>query len=103
MTTLVESFNPRAVAGPKCRTTLSVGWDGVVHDCDFNQMLELGLAPGRPRTIHEFAADALARRPIVTGPRCLGRTAGAGSSCQGRQWQIAKDLADDEQEKPAGR
>ena len=83
MTTLVESFNPRAVAGLMCRTTLSVGWDGVLYDCDFNQMLELGLAQGRPHTIHEFAIDALTRRPIATGPHCFGCTAGAGSGCQG--------------------
>lgn len=83
MKTLVESFNPLAVAGLMCRTTLSVGWDGVLHDCDFNQMLELGVAPGRPRTIHEFAIQTLARRPIVTGMHCFGCTAGAGSGCQG--------------------
>ena len=26
-----------------CRTTLSVGWDGTLYDCDFNQMLDLPL------------------------------------------------------------
>ena len=46
METLVGAFNPAAVAGVMCRTTLSVGWDGRLYDCDFNQMLELPLAPG---------------------------------------------------------
>lgn len=26
-----------------CRGTVSVGWDGRVYDCDFNQQLEMGL------------------------------------------------------------
>lgn len=81
--TLVNAFNPRAVTGLMCRTTLSVGWDGRLHDCDFNQMLDLGLAPGYSRTIHDFQHDALARRPIVTATHCLGCTAGNGSGCQG--------------------
>lgn len=85
---LVESFNPAALNGLMCRTTLSVGWDGALYDCDFNQMLELGLAAGLPRTIEELAAhpDALARlaaRSIATGRHCFGCTAGAGSSCGG--------------------
>ena len=42
MERLVDAFNPAAVAGLMCRNTLSVGWDGRLYDCDFNQMLELG-------------------------------------------------------------
>src|SRR4051794_5055980 len=41
MERLVNAFNPAAAAGVMCRTTLSVSWDGRLHDCDFNQMLEL--------------------------------------------------------------
>ena len=26
-----------------CRGTVSVGWDGRIYDCDFNQQLEMGL------------------------------------------------------------
>ena len=48
---LVEAFNPVAAEDVMCRTTLSVGWDGRLFDCDFNQMLELELAPGLPRTL----------------------------------------------------
>jgi hypothetical protein len=83
MDTLVAAFNPAAVAGLMCRMTLSVGWDGRLFDCDFNQMLELGLAPGLPRYIRDFDPEALGRRPIVTGRHCYGCTAGSGSSCQG--------------------
>ena len=80
---LVSAYNPAAAEGVMCRTTLSVGWDGTLYDCDFNQMLELGLAPGTPRHIRDFDPAALARREIRTGQHCYGCTAGAGSSCGG--------------------
>jgi radical SAM/Cys-rich protein len=80
---LVAAYNPAAAAGVMCRTTLSVGWDGRLYDCDFNQMLDLGLAPGLPRHIRDFDPDALGSRRIVTGPHCYGCTAGSGSGCQG--------------------
>jgi radical SAM/Cys-rich protein len=80
---LVRSFNPAAAAGVMCRTTLSVAWDGTLHDCDFNQMLDMPLGDGLPRHIREFDPARLARRPIALGPHCFGCTAGAGSSCGG--------------------
>ena len=80
---LVEAFNPAAAAGVMCRTTLSVDWQGQLYDCDFNQMLELGLAPGLPRNIRDFDAAPLCQRPIATGRHCFGCTAGTGSGCQG--------------------
>ncbi|HUJ73729.1 MAG TPA: arsenosugar biosynthesis radical SAM (seleno)protein ArsS, partial [bacterium] len=80
---LVNAFNPAAALGVMCRNTLSIGWDGALYDCDFNQMLELGLAPGQPRTIHDFNLDLLRQRPIQVGQHCYGCTAGAGSSCTG--------------------
>lgn len=83
MRTLVEAFNPLAVEGVMCRTTLSVDWQGRLYDCDFNQMLELGLSANLPRDIRAFDAELLARRRIRTARHCFGCTAGAGSSCQG--------------------
>jgi radical SAM/Cys-rich protein len=83
LTRLVQAFNPAAAAGVMCRTTLSVGWDGTLYDCDFNQMLELPLESGLPRHICDFELRALERRPIALGPHCFGCTAGAGSSCGG--------------------
>jgi radical SAM/Cys-rich protein len=80
---LVAAYNPAAAAGVMCRTTLSVGWDGRLYDCDFNQMLDLGLTPGLPRHIQDFDAGALEARRVVTGPHCYGCTAGSGSGCQG--------------------
>jgi len=83
MEKLVAAYNPAAAAGVMCRTTLSVGWDGRLYDCDFNQMLELGLADGLPAHIRDYAGDLLSSRPIVTGQHCYGCTAGIGSGCQG--------------------
>lgn len=80
---LADAFNPAAAAGVMCRGTLSVGWDGTLYDCDFNQMLELPVDPRVPRTVFDFDATALARREVVLGPHCFGCTAGAGSSCGG--------------------
>ena len=83
MDRLVASFNPAAVEGLMCRSTLSVGWDGRLYDCDFNQMLDLGTANGAPQTIFDATPQSLASRRIVVGPHCFGCTAGAGSSCGG--------------------
>jgi radical SAM/Cys-rich protein len=83
MQKLVASFNPATVKGLMCRTMVSVGWDGRLYDCDFNQMLELPLTDGHPRTIDRLDLDRLATRRIATGVHCFGCTAGAGSSCGG--------------------
>ena len=84
MERLVNAFNPAAVDGLMCRNTLSVGWDGRLYDCDFNQMLELALQPDSGEHISTFDEDAWHRRAIVTGRHCFGCTAGAGSSCGGQ-------------------
>jgi len=83
MDRLVAAFNPAAVEGLMCRYTLSVGWDGRLYDCDFNQMIDLGTAAGSPQTIFEATPESLAARRITIGPHCFGCTAGAGSSCGG--------------------
>ena len=84
MAKLVQSFNPATVEGLMCRSMISVGWDGRLFDCDFNQMLELELAEaGRPRRIDSLNWSELNSRRIATGSHCFGCTAGAGSSCGG--------------------
>jgi hypothetical protein len=83
MARLLDAFNPTAASGIMCRNTLSVGWDGRLYDCDFNQMLELDLAPDLPATIFDFDLERLRNRRITVGPHCFGCTAGAGSSCGG--------------------
>jgi radical SAM/Cys-rich protein len=83
MQELVRAFNPAALASVMCRTMVSVGWDGTLYDCDFNQMLRLPVNHGAPDNILDFDLARLARRQIVVGNHCYGCTAGAGSSCQG--------------------
>jgi radical SAM/Cys-rich protein len=83
MERLANAFNPAAAAGVMCRYTLSVGWDGTLYDCDFNQMLELPTGNGAPRHIRSFDATKLHKRVIVTNNHCYGCAAGAGSSCAG--------------------
>jgi len=83
MEKLVESFNPTAAANTMCRSTISVGWDGWLYDCDFNQMLELKVdAPGSMH-ISEFDSQKLHNRSIIVNEHCYGCTAGSGSSCGG--------------------
>ncbi len=83
MQRLAGAFNPAAAEGLMCRYTLSVGWDGRLYDCDFNQMLELEVGNGAPAHIRDFDQPTLDQRAIVTGNHCYGCTAGAGSSCGG--------------------
>ena len=83
MARLANAFNPAAAAGVMCRYTLSVGWDGTLYDCDFNQMLDLPVGAGAPRHIRDFNPAQLQQRIIVTGNHCYGCTAGSGSSCGG--------------------
>jgi len=83
MERLANAFNPAAAVGVMCRYTISVGWDGTLYDCDFNQMLDLPVGAGAPRHISDFDPTALHSRQIVTGNHCYGCTAGSGSSCGG--------------------
>ena len=80
---LITHFNPETVSELMCRSLVSVGYDGRLHDCDFNQMLDLPLG-GKARTIWEVSDLAgLMGNPIETAGHCFGCTAGAGSSCGG--------------------
>ena len=83
MIDLVRAYNPSAALNVMCRTTLSVGWDGRLYDCDFNQMLKLTINHGAPDHIRQFNYSVLANREIVVANHCYCCTAGAGSSCQG--------------------
>src|SRR5262245_51969398 len=83
MERLVAAFNPAAARGVMCRNTISIGWDGTLYDCDFNQMLDLPVAAAAPRNVRDFDLAALNARPIVVDRHCFGCTAGAGSSCGG--------------------
>jgi len=68
-----------------CRTLLSVDWQGIVFDCDFNQMLGLPLAVAGSKRLHiaELIGRGLEGNPIAVRDHCYGCTAGQGSSCGG--------------------
>ena len=85
MERLLAAFNPAAAAGVMCRSLISVGWDGRVYDCDFNQMLDMDAvdARGKRLSIFDFEFERALARPIRFDSHCLGCTAGAGSSCGG--------------------
>jgi len=88
---IVQAFNPAAVEGLMCRNTLSIGWDGRLYDCDFNQMLGLEVDGSIPNNICDLTQPevttrrpmAAMGRPVVVNRHCFGCTAGAGSGCQG--------------------
>ena len=85
MDKLLAAFNPVAAAGVMCRSLVSVGHDGRIHDCDFNQMLAMDALDRRGRllTIFDFDLERALGRDIRFDSHCLGCTAGAGSSCGG--------------------
>ncbi len=80
---LESSFNPATVPSLMCRTTLNVGWDGRLYDCDFNQMLELPICGQGPTSILDVDLEQLEGKHVRTDRHCYGCTAGAGSSCGG--------------------
>lgn len=86
---LETSFNPATVEPLMCRHQVSVRWDGVLFDCDFNLALKMPLGHGAPAHIADFEPALLANRRISTGDHCLGCAAGAGSSCGGSLVQVA--------------
>jgi radical SAM/Cys-rich protein len=87
MALLVNHFNRDTVGNLMCKTLVSVGWDGRLYDCDFNQMLEMPIGAERDENhltiwdIEDLAVLNGAR--IATGSHCFGCTAGRGSSCGG--------------------
>ncbi len=83
MEKLITSFNPVAASGVMCRNTISVGWDGYLYDCDFNQMLELKVTSENSQHIRDWNEKSLTEREIIVKNHCFGCTAGAGSSCGG--------------------
>jgi radical SAM/Cys-rich protein len=82
MQLLLDNFNAGAAMGVMCTNLVSVGFDGQIYDCDFNQMLEMPVA-GQAR--HVMAINHLDEitQDIVVANHCFGCTAGAGSSCGG--------------------
>jgi radical SAM/Cys-rich protein len=83
MQLLIQAFNPASVTGLMCQNTLSVGWQGEVYDCDFNQQLGMQWKNGAPLFVWELDPERVEGRPIAIDNHCFGCTAGSGSSCSG--------------------
>lgn len=80
MELLKSAFNPETIPGLMCRRMISVGWDGRLHDCDFNQALGLTVHGEFPQSIGEFDYSLLSGRTIAIDNHCYGCTAGQGST-----------------------
>lgn len=83
MSTLIENFNPKAAESVMCRNLVSIGWDGSIYDCDFNQMLEIPAAWKNQSIWELHSLDDFNSGDIAFKNHCYGCTAGAGSSCGG--------------------
>lgn len=85
MTLLRGSFSSENLSKVMCRELISVDWQGLVYDCDFNQMLGLPLLiDGNKRPhIRDVRPVNLEDQPIGVADHCYGCTAGSGSSCGG--------------------
>ncbi len=84
-TLLRDAFNPATLEGLMCRHQISVRWDGVLFDCDFNLALKMPACNEQGQSLHirDFNPTTLLARHIQTGTHCFGCTAGCGSSCGG--------------------
>jgi radical SAM/Cys-rich protein len=85
MELLESNFNFATLDEVMCRNLLSVGWEGAIYDCDFNQMLDLPVrdSAGKPLNIASLTLDQVAGQSIIVGNHCYACTAGSGSSCGG--------------------
>jgi radical SAM/Cys-rich protein len=82
---LKQAHRDDNLAAVMCRSLVSVDWRGYLYDCDFNQMLGLGMQTSSAQRAHlrDLPRLALDDRPIMVGDHCYGCTAGQGSSCGG--------------------
>jgi radical SAM/Cys-rich protein len=80
---LRSNLNPATIRRLMCLEQVSVGWDGRLYDCDFNQVLDLHLTEDQPIYIDQVSSQQLVGLDIHLGQHCYGCVAGAGSSCSG--------------------
>ncbi len=80
MNKLEDAFNPETLEGLMCRRLISIGWNGILYDCDFNQILGLTVNRDCPQSVKEFDCLSLSERLITVDQHCYGCTAGYGST-----------------------
>ncbi len=84
MRLLANSFNPATADHVMCRSLISIGWDGAIFDCDFNQMLNMPIGGNSATTIWDVDSfESFHDAAISVADHCYGCTAGSGSSCGG--------------------
>ena len=89
MQLLRDAHSEQNLGTVMCRSMISVDYNGMVYDCDFNQMLGLPLRiagkPGSSNGTHlsDLVDFDLEGNAIVVREHCYGCTAGQGSSCGG--------------------
>ncbi len=76
---LASGFNPATLAGVMCRSLVSVSWEGILYDCDFNLALDLPHGEGKVH-VSEMEGPPPAGTPIRVGDHCYACTAGSGFS-----------------------
>jgi radical SAM/Cys-rich protein len=86
---LKQSFHPGIFQQLICRNQITIRWDGIIFDCDFN--LALGLKTGSfndggaeantDMHIADTELENLRGRRIITGEHCFGCTAVSWSDC----------------------
>ena len=82
MDLLYNNFNSAAASNIMCKDMVSISWDGSIHDCDFNQMLDIPLKDKKMNIFHINSFGEISDN-ISTDYHCYGCTAGSGSSCKG--------------------
>jgi len=90
MNLLVSNFNIHTVDNLMCLDTVSVGYDGKIYDCDFNQQMGIDMRgsktlnnnkEAKELTVHNIKSfSQLNDVKIRTDNHCFGCTAGTGSS-----------------------
>lgn len=85
MDLLVRNFNPNTVDSIMCKNTISVGFDGKIFDCDFNQQLGYTIGSSEAyeggKTVFDVSSlSELSCDSIKNDNHCFGCTAGMGSS-----------------------
>lgn len=85
LATLATRFNPDAAPAIMCRTLISVDWQGVLYNCDFNQAMGLPITgnDGSRLTIDELDEATTPGTELFLAQHCYCCTAGEGSSCTG--------------------
>lgn len=81
MKKLIDAFNPCTVEFMQCRSSVDVGPDGRLYDCEFNQSEGLDLPCLSGSTIADLLDPSIPlRHKIAFANHCYACTAGSGSS-----------------------